>query len=251
MKKIFTLILISLTVQLMLAQNQSVQSESGRYRFVHKNGNTLIGQIIEKKADGPYVIRLDNGAVIEMSTREIYRIRPIHSNAVHKIYSIPEYKWGFASEVMGVTNGFRNIGTPSYSTGLAVSAHRYITPSIAVGAGVGMYNYDLDARRLIIPIFAESKWRLVKQSSTPILSLKVGHGLAAKNYIFGLQDKKGGLFFNPFFGYELGTDRKIGVTIGIGVLLQKAYYTYANGSTFADEDIIFRRTEFKIGIAIH
>ncbi|MBK7438275.1 MAG: hypothetical protein IPI77_16085 [Saprospiraceae bacterium] len=64
-------------------------------------------------------------------------------------------------------------------------------------------------------------------------------------------DKKGGLFINPFFGYEFGTARKLGWVIGVGVLLQKAYYGYMEGSTFVDEDIYFRRTEFKLGINLH
>ncbi len=252
MRKLLTFIF--LIHQMLPCAAQEVENTYVKYRFQKKNSSSIIGQIVEKTAEGPYKVLLDNGTTIEIKEQEIFRITPLKSRGSSRsqqIARIQEYKWGYTTEIMGVSNGFRNIGTPGISTGVAVAAHRYLTSSISVGGGVGMYNYDLDARRLLIPLFAEGKWRLVKQSSTPIISAKLGHGLAAKNYLSGLQDKKGGLFFNPFFGYEFGTDRKIGWTMGIGVLLQKAYYNYTNGSTFVDEDIIFRRTEFKLAISIH
>ncbi|MEP7323099.1 MAG: hypothetical protein ABI761_14335 [Saprospiraceae bacterium] len=252
MKSILKTLLFVLIPFLAFTQEQA--GIQVKYKFLKRNGGFLIGEIVEKKADGPYHIKLDNGVIVEMSEYEFLKIRPVqfdHHTGHQRVYSTPDYHWGFSSEFMGVNNGFRNIGTPGISTGLTIAAHRYFSPVLSFGGGLGMYNYDLDNRRLIIPIFVEGRWRVVRQSGTPIISFKVGHGMAAKNYISGLQDKKGGLFLNPFLGYEFGTDRKVSWTFGIGLLLQNAYYSYTNGSTFADEDIYFRRTEFKLGITIH
>jgi hypothetical protein len=236
------------------AFTQEQQGMQIKYKFLKRNGGFLIGEIVEKKADGPYHIKLDNGVVVEMNEYDFINIRPLridHHTGFQRQYAIPDYHWGFSSELMGVSNGIRNIGTPGISTGFTVAAHRFFSPVLLLGGGLGMYNYDLDNRRLIIPVFVEGRWRMIRQSGTPIISFKIGHGLAAKNYISGLQDKKGGLFLNPFLGYEFGTNRKVSWTFGVGLLLQNAYYSYTNGSTFADEDIYFRRTEFKLGITIH
>ncbi|MBK8779797.1 MAG: hypothetical protein IPO25_21230 [Saprospiraceae bacterium] len=222
-----------------------------KYRFVKRNGTSIIGQIVEKNLDGPYTIKLDNGTLINVKEQEILRFYPLKAKKNSLNYSSPGYRWGLSTEIMGVNNGQWNIGTTKVSTGVSMAGHYYINSQIALGAGVGMYNYDLNARRLILPLFGEARWRMIKNYSSPLISLKIGHGLAAKNYLTGLVDKKGGLFINPFFGYEFGTARKLGWVIGVGVLLQKAYYGYMEGSTFVDEDIYFRRTEFKLGINLH
>jgi hypothetical protein len=247
-------LLIFISIQL------SAQSQEGvyvKYKFTKRNGGQIshiIGEIVEKTANGPYKVKLDNGAVIELNERDYVSIKPVRVDSrtgLQYVYAPPTYKWGFSTELMGVSNGIRNLGTPKYSTGVGIGAHRYISPLVSFGAGVGMYNYDIDSRRMLFPFYGEGKVRFIRNSSTPVLGMKAGYGVAAKNYIAGLQDKQGGMFYNPYFGYELGTTNKVSWTLGIGVLLQKAYYTYENGTTFADENILFRRTEFKLGIEFH
>ncbi len=222
-----------------------------RYKIVKKNHISFIGEIMGKTADGPYKIKLENGALVEVKEQDIYRMKPLHSRHENGIFEAPGYKWGMNTELMAVSNGVRNIGSPSISTGLALSGQYYLNFHLALGAGVGLYNYDLDARRMLMPVFADVKWRLVKNYSTPVIQFKSGYGFISNNFINGLADKKGGMFYNPFFGYEFGVTKKISWTMGVGMILQKAYYAYTEGSTFVDEDILFRRTEFKIAIAIH
>jgi len=214
----------------------------------------IIGEIVEKLEGKPYKIKLDNGVIIEVWEQEVHRMRPLTSGRISEMaipFEKPAYKWGFSAEVSGMSNTRFNIGSPGISTALAVSAHRYINYHLALGVGTGIFNFDLDSRRQLIPVNADIKWRFAKNNSTPFIQLKAGYSLASNNFIAGLIDKEGGLFYNPFLGYEFGVKNKISWTIGLGVVLQKAYYAYQEGSTFADEDIMFRRTEFKIGIALH
>jgi len=245
------LFILAFGIQLLWGQDQAAYI---KYRFVKKNGSSLVGQILEKKSEGPYVIQLDNGVIIEMKEYEILRFKPIneksHVTARHS-FNAPTYRWGVSTELMGVNNGIRHIGSPGISTGASITGQRYILPDLSLGLGLGMYNYDLDARRLIVPVYGEIKYRLIRHFTSPVIALKSGYGWAAKSYIADLQQHKGGAFINPFIGYEFGVDRKISWTLGIGLLFQKAYYTYANGQEDLDEDIYFKRTEFKLGITIH
>lgn len=223
-----------------------------RYKVVKRNGSSLIGQIMEKKADGPYVVILDNGALVEIREKDVLRIKPLaQGNRPSRPYVSPVYKWGFTTEIMAVNNGIQHIGTPEVATGASISAQRYLLPQFSTGLGLGLYNYDQGARRLFVPLFGEARYRLIRHSVSPLLVVKAGYGFAAKNDINGLQKHEGGIFVNPFLGYEFGTGRKVSWSIGIGLLFQKAYYAYINGREFMDEDIRFRRTEFKLGIAIH
>lgn len=225
-----------------------------RYRFVKKNGSMVVGQIVEKKSDGPYRILLDNGVIFELREQDVLRFKPIKeklSGGERHLYSVPLYRWGFSTEVMGVNNGIRNIGSPGISTGASMTGQRYITPDLSLGVGMGIYNYDLDARRLVMPLYGEIRYRFIRHFTSPVVALKSGYGWTAKNYIGDLQQHRGGAFINPFVGYEFGMDRKISWTLGVGLLFQKAYYAYANGQEEFDEDIYFKRTEFKLGITIH
>lgn len=251
MKKLLLFILV-FGVHLMLSAQD--QENKTRYRFIKKNGSFLVGQILEKKSDGPYRLLLDNGAVFEIREQDILRFRPIKertSSYVARTFSTPVYRWGLSTEIMGVNNGIRNIGNPAISTGASLTGQRYLTSDFSVGMGLGFYNYDLDARRLVMPLFGEVKYRLIRNFTSPVIALKSGYGWTAKNYIGDLQSHKGGLFINPFIGYEFGVDRKVSWTLGVGFLFQKAYYAYANGQEQFDEDIYFKRTEFKLGISIH
>lgn len=48
-----------------------------KYRFVKRNGTSIIGQIVEKNLDGPYTIKLDNGTLINVKEQEILRFYPL------------------------------------------------------------------------------------------------------------------------------------------------------------------------------
>lgn len=252
MKKniVFTMAILLFSITL-----QSQESEQYiKYKFLKKNGGVIIGQIVEKLEGKPYKILLDNGVTIELREQEVYRMKPMARNrvAVPSVqFEKPLYKWGFSMEASALSNTRFNIGTPGISTGIAASAHRFINYHLALGLGTGIFNYDLDSRRQLIPINADIKWRFVKNFSTPFIQFRAGYSLASNNFITGLIEKKGGVFYNPFLGYEFGVKNKVSWTMGLGVVIQKAFYAYQEGSTFADEDIIFRRTEFKIGIALH
>ena len=225
-----------------------------KYKFLKRNGGFLVGEIIEKKVGGPYHIKLDNGTIVEIADYELLNLRPIRidrNTGAQKVHEIHEYKWGFNTEMMLMNAGASNIGNPQSAIAAQASMNRYLSPFVSIGIGMGVFNYDLTSRRLVVPVFAQSKLRFYKSQSTPVVSLGMGYGIASKNYITGLKDKSGGLFVNPFFGYELGTTNKVSWTLGIGILLQKAYYSYENGTTFADENILFKRTELKLGIEFH
>lgn len=225
-----------------------------KYKFLKKNGSVIIGEIVEKLDGKPYKIKLDNGVVIEVREQEVYRMKPLTSGRVSEAsvpFEKPGYKWGFSAEASAMSNTINNIGSPGISAAIAVSAYRYINYHLAVGIGTGIFNYDLDSRRQLIPVNADLKWRFAKHFSTPYFQIKAGYSLASNNFILGLIDKKGGAFYNPFLGYEFGVKNKISWTLGLGIVFQNAYYSYQEGSTFADEDILFRRTEFKIGMTFH
>ncbi|HNR07015.1 MAG TPA: hypothetical protein PKM27_06855 [Saprospiraceae bacterium] len=223
-----------------------------RYKVVQRNGSSLVGQIMEKKADGPYVVVLDNGALVEIREKDVLRLKPVlPKDRVRRPYVEPSYKWGLSTEIMVVNNGIQHIGEPGLATGASISAQRYLIPQLSTGLGLGLYNYDLGARRMFVPLFGEARYRLIRHTVSPLLVIKGGYGFAAKNDINGLRKHEGGIFVNPFLGYEFGTGRKVSWTIGIGLLFQRAYYSYINGQDFFDEAIRFRRTEFKLGIAIH
>jgi|GEM_PF-1730845 len=251
MKKLLLFILVFSVHAGVSAQDQE---NNTRYRFTKKNGSFLYGQILEKKSDGPYRLLLDNGAIFEIREQDIYRFKPIKERTrryMTRTFSTPDYKWGLSTEIMGVNNGVRNIGNPGISTGASLTGQLYILRDMSVGLGLGLYNYDLNARRLVMPLYGEVKYRLIRNFTSPVIAVKSGYGWTAKNYIEDLQDHRGGLFFNPFIGYEFGVDRKVSWTLGVGLLFQKAYYAYANGQEQFDEDIYFKRTEFKLGINIH
>lgn len=248
-------LILILPVFLIFGSLYSQQSEQyTKYKFIKKNNSVIIGEIVEKLDGKPYKILLDNGVIIEIREQEIYRMKPLSTSTVAALsvpFEQPNYKWGFSAEASGLSNTRFNIGSPGISTGLTVAAHRYINYHLALGFGTGVFNYDLDSRRQLIPVHGDIKWRFVKNFSTPFIQLKAGYALASNNFINGLIDKKGGSFYNPFLGYEFGVKNKISWSLGLGVVFQKAYYEYQEGTTFADEDIVFRRTEFKIGIAFH
>ena len=85
--------------------------------------------------------------------------------------------------------------------------------------------------------------------TTPVISMRGGYGIAGKNYITGLSEKREDILSILFFGYEFGTDRKVSWTIGAGMMIQKAYYyAYRSGTTFADEDILFQAHSKQIDI---
>lgn len=245
-------IITSVLLWISIASFSQSNTTYTRYKFFKRNGIVLVGEILEKDLDKPYKIKLDNGVLTELREEELVKVVPLSDTRSNRApFAKPSYKWAINTELMGLSNGNFNIGTPGIATAVAMSGQRMINYNVAVGAGVGMYNYDLDARRLVIPLFAEVKYRFIKNYSSPILQFRSGYSFASKNFINGLIDKNGGMFYNPFLGYEFGMDKKIGFTMGIGVVLQNVYYAYQSGTTFADEDILFRRTEFKIGLSIH
>ncbi len=218
------------------------------YKVTFLSGISMVGELLDKTAEGPYRIRIENGKILEFNESMIYRIKPVKSGRVE--FVVPEYRWGLDVDALLITNGLRNIGS-GLTGGVAFSAINYIQSRMGFGVGAGLYNYDESSRRIIIPLFAEVKWRLIQNPTTPVISMRGGYGIAGKNYITGLSEKRGGYFINPFFGYEFGTDRKVSWTIGAGMMIQKAYYAYRSGTTFADEDILFRRTEVRLTLSVH
>ncbi len=132
-----------------------------------------------------------------------------------------------------------------------------LNPHFGVGIGLGMDLYDdpqdFDVN-MIIPIYADVRYYLLKRSFSPFVRAGVGYGLPAFQPTFGWTEetKTGGLYTHPSAGFRFASRANLHFLAEFGIKFQKAKYTGLqwDGVTETEETefVTYRKNSFTFSI---
>lgn len=140
----------------------------------------------------------------------------------------------------------------SFTLGLGVemvAGHRW-NRLLHTGIGLGLNNYDLYDKLVVVPVFAEAHGYLLDYKTSPYYSLSFGYGFVNTAEELGIMNSKGGFMLHPALGVTLGQGRRAQYQLEMGYRFQRVRYTKEyTWSTDLDEiDIHYRRFIVRLGI---
>ena len=238
--KYLLLVTLSLFVFWGQAQNVDITEKKHETKIVLLNGTTLIGELVSYDPNTTIVISISGNEIV------------LPSDKIKKIVMMT------SSEQVNINRlktkrlyNRTNIGLLSNSNGNGITLNHSVLYQhsrwIGVGLGAGIDNYYFQSGRNVYPVFVEFKSFLVDRNSSPYVSLKSGYGFIFSNEDLGQEYTKGGLIFNPTFGYRIGSSG-VFMDFYMGFRFQKAQYEINDGWSYRSQDIQWNRVE--IGTAV-
>jgi len=183
-----------------------------------KDNSVVRGIIIEQIPNESIRIQTENGTILSFSIEDIDRIakgirenssvtRPQKPYKPRKMYEVKEYN-GFVD--VGFTLG---IGEYGYSRFEVSTAHGYrFNPYIFAGLGVGIHYYD--DRDLVLPVFANFRYSMLKTMTSPFIDLKGGYSFRLSGVF------EDGLYFAPSVGLRFMAINNVITNFSIGYTYQ-------------------------------
>lgn len=204
-----------------------------------KDGGILRGEIVERTEDETVKIKITGGNVFAVEwgkVREITREEML----VPKFYKKTGYinqtgtdllpGRGNSSVRFQMLHGYRF--SPVFSTG--------------VGFGFTTYNDPLG----LIPVYLETKYRLITTNTAPFIFIKVGYNFSVlTDETVEVDRHRGGLLLNPGIGIQFDTSRQFGWYFTAGYNVDSSFYEQEQfGGRVIETDISYRRILFGIGL---
>jgi hypothetical protein len=257
MKNIFYA-LILLLPNLLLAQTTDNSLSDIKYLDIikTKRGDVFQGKIIEL-GEKVVVIQILGGYTYHLTRDEIKAIRQKCLNCndfeAKRMLDYNFREEGLYNQLsIGLSSSDDILGY-SLSYSLGKMHKRYL----GIGGGTGMYSYadNNGIRWNLIPIFAEARSYITAKRISPVLSAKLGYGINLKHpspYWYRATEKqKGGVFFNPAFGFRLGANSDLNMVLNLGFLVQHTKEEYRLDATNLGTEWrkqIFRRWTLELGL---
>ena len=246
---------IIITFAVILLGAISMQAQKHYVSTVYlKNGSMLVGDLIYLTED-TVKIQILGGSVFVYPTTEVENVSVDKTRKV----SLKKFR-GFKEHVVK-KDGYYNITYAHFNfgklqnqdwvtsgIGLENIIGKFITPQLGVGVGLAYTNYDVNASKPTLPLFAEGRYFLTQKPAQPYISMGIGYG-------FGLNDgqdlieSKGGIYLHPSIGIKFPTTSNAAFIVDMGYTMQDAQFTYATwGGGRMIDDYFFNRFTVRLGI---
>lgn len=205
-----------------------------------KNGSVLIGNLISYSPNESIIFEINGNEIIIPLSVIKKTVMMTSSNEV-KVNHLKSKHFYNRTNFGLITN--------SNGTGISLTHSVLYQYSnwIGVGIGAGIDNYYFKEGRNVYPVFLEFKSYLVDRNSAPYVSIKSGYGFTFANEDLGQTKTRGGLIFNPTFGYRIGSSG-VFMDFYFGFRFQNAYYEIYDGWAQKQQEIKWNRVE--IGTAV-
>ena len=210
-----------------------------RVKVYMNNGSVIFGEFEDYDPEKGIWIKI-NDRILFLG-KEHFRKFSTVNNYGKKVHNPLKSKKVYYRTNLGLLANTNGTGTS-----LNISALYQFSPHLSAGVGIGVDNYYFNAPHNIFPVFTEFKGYLVDKRSSPFVSIKTGYSFNRPHEDSGQLVARGGILFNPTFGYRFGSEG-IMFDIYFGLRLQKAYYEKLTWA-FSRQDILWRRVE--IGSAL-
>lgn len=214
---------------------------SGETIVVMKSGTRLQGKLLSYDPNTEVILEVLGNELKLPSSRVKKIVMPTSSRRVN-INRIQTKKIYHRTNMGLLSNANGNGISLNYS---ALYQHNRW---LAVGLGAGIDNYYFKRGRNVYPIFTEIKSYLVDGNSSPYVSLKSGYGFIPTNEDENQTNTKGGMIFNPTFGYRLGSSG-VFMDFYIGLRFQSAEYESNTGWSKSHQEIQWNRIETGFGVS--
>jgi hypothetical protein len=236
------------TVVILFALTVSLSAQKrNRQTVVFDGGSRITGTILVDSSD--YLkLRITSPQIVTLNKSEISFTTP--ASDIEKPYiDMHGYSIRVSASVLAGRNSEGNAGNMSFHLS---NGYRFRN-GISLGLGTGLEVLDV----IVMPIFTDLRYNLLKTRLSPFVWLKSGYSFAFGNrdegldYYYGYYpEARGGFMFNTGAGIELASWRRNAVNIGVGYRYQKIIYRRVNNwmEDMTNELVTnFNRIEVQLG----
>lgn len=202
----------------------TLTAQSGTLDVVYlKNGSIIKGEIIEQIPNVSLKLRTADGNVfvyqmdeVEKLTRESMAVRPGRQAKSGGYEGV--FEFGYAMRV-------GDYGMDRLKVHLINGAK--LSPNFSIGFGAGAHYY-IDARIVLLPVFASLRASFLEGPITPFISMAAGYTFNTKNSFKGE-----GVFLNPTAGFSFEIGETTSMSIGFGYDMQNIKDMYGSENSGA------------------
>lgn len=240
-KIFFAVFLIAMPMSL-FSQKREMKS------VVLRNGSRITGTIISDSSD--YIIlKIVSPQVVTLNKSDVSITTPARKTDILSA-EIHGYSIRISASVLAGRNSHGNNGSLSFHFS---NGYRFRN-GISAGLGAGIEELDV----LLMPVYADIRYHLVKKRISPFVWIKSGYAFpvgeqeCVQYYYYGSYTEPGGGFmFNTGTGLALYSWQNSAVSIGIGYRYQKISSEQVNPwieGTNSELVTCFNRIEVQLGI---
>jgi len=241
----FSIIVLCLSGTVLFAQKASDN-------IYLKNGDILIGSIVQYSITDDVVIELRNGNELTVPRSAIERVEM--SGSKSSSYRKHKEKQWYNQTSLRTLNGLDAVwGDNIMGLGVQnVTGYQY-NKWLGLGLGAGYDMYQIDSRQAIIPVFTELRGHVLDGKVSPIYSIAAGIGFGVNNEDNAITKIKPGFMWNPSIGFSVQGKDNSSFIIDLGYQFQ--YITYIiDGDVWnpniirTEQDYHFKRLALRLGL---
>lgn len=203
-----------------------------------KNGSIIRGIIIEQVPYESLKIQTKDGSVFVVDIDDVQKMTKelpfSERNNDKKFRSKAEIKFNkprgyFGLVQLGLAPSVN--GYESLRVGATIINGYRVLPQFAIGVGIGLQFYPIDASEVTLPIFAHLRSDFLNGKVSPFLAFNVGYNVSLSGGFYG------GLMLEPTLGISFNVGKKYRMSAGLGLACDRVkYYIYDKYNTYTLKD---------------
>jgi len=221
-----------------------------RDKLILKNGNKIIGQLIDYKYGDKITIQLISGSTLIFPDSIIEKLETFSSKPEKNYNFKPKgiyYYFGFNF----IPNGGSEFSIPSSGLGVEFATGYRFNQYFSTGLGFGVETFNEGFGEFFFPVYIDFISFLKKSYVSPFIRLQAGYSFIKTTNEY-ISESNGGVLLNPAFGIRFSAKKSVDYTLDVNFKYQKANFVYHQTNRWnpitSYRDVIFRRFSLRFGI---